>query len=368
MNNTTEILLEELLENIEEDLSFVKESFNKKNILSKIERFEEKINSSDFWQDKDNAQIILKEYNLLRNRYNKISDLIARFEDLKILYEFTLSANDDSDLKEYRQEANLIKDIVYEEKIKALFANVDDLTNAYMEIHAGSGGLDSQDFASMILRMYIRWAEKHNFNVGDVDISKGEAAGIKSAVIKISGEYAYGYLRSEAGVHRLIRQSPFNSDGKRHTSFISVSIYPEVDSDINIKIDQKDLRIDTFRAAGAGGQHVNTTDSAVRITHVPTGIVVQCQSERSQHRNKDTAMSLLKAKLYTYELQKQEKIKQNSYQAKQAIDFGSQIRSYVLHPYAMVKDHRSATEHFNPKEVLDGDLDSFIFAFLAKNL
>ena len=243
-----------------------------------------------------------------------------------------------------------------------MLSTKEDQMSAIIEINPGAGGTESQDWASILMRMYIMWAESQNFNVKKVNVQPGDTAGIKSAILGIEGEFAYGNLKSEIGVHRLVRISPFDSGARRHTSFASVFAYPEVDETIEINLQEKDMRIDTFRASGAGGQHVNTTDSAIRITHIPTGIVVQCQNERSQHKNKATAINLLKSKLYEMEMQKIESEKKASEDKKSDIGWGNQIRSYVLHPYRMVKDLRSDYEDSDPDAVLDGDIDKLIFS------
>ena len=245
--------------------------------------------------------------------------------------------------------------------ISSFFSSPEDGLNCFVEIRSGAGGTESQDWAEMLFRMYIRWAERRNFNFTIMDKQDGEEAGIKSATIKISGENAFGWLKTESGVHRLVRLSPFNAAGKRHTSFSSMGVYPILDSSINIEINQSDLRIDTYRSSGAGGQHVNTTDSAVRITHTPTGIVVQCQNNRSQHKNKDECMSMLKSKLYEMEKRKQQEEMNADHKSKGAIGWGEQIRSYVLHPYQMVKDLRTGYQENNPDKVLDGEIDEFIY-------
>jgi peptide chain release factor 2 len=250
-------------------------------------------------------------------------------------------------------------------KIQALFSGSTDNNNCFLEIHPGAGGTESQDWAEMLLRMYIRFADKHDFKVDLLDEQKGDDAGIKSATIKITGDNLYGWLKNESGVHRLVRISPFNSSGKRMTSFASVWVYPEIDDNINIDVQEKDLRVDTYRASGAGGQHINKTDSAIRITHLPTNIVVQCQSSRSQHRNRDSAMKMLKSRLYELELRKQNEENQKQEDAKTEIGWGHQIRSYVLQPYQMVKDLRSNYEHPSPTDILDGDLDAMIYASLT---
>ena len=241
-----------------------------------------------------------------------------------------------------------------------------DYLDAYLEIHAGAGGTESQDWADMLRRMYMKWSNNKNFKVELISEHKGDEAGIKSSTIKITGEYTYGFIKSESGIHRLVRISPFDSGARRHTSFASVWVYPVVNEDIDVEIFEKDLRIDTYRSSGAGGQHVNTTDSAVRITHIPTKIVVQCQNERSQHKNKETCLNMLKARLYEFELQKREKENSNIEENKSDIGWGHQIRSYVLHPYRMVKDNRTNYESSNPDKVLDGNIDNFLENSLYK--
>ena len=253
----------------------------------------------------------------------------------------------------------LIK-LVKKNEIKCFLSNQTDNLNAYLEIHAGAGGTESQDWAEMLRRMYMKWSSNKNFKTELISEHKGDEAGIKSSTIKIEGEYVFGYLKSESGIHRLVRISPFDSGARRHTSFASVWIYPVIDETINIEIIEKDLRIDTYRSSGAGGQHVNTTDSAVRITHLPTKIVVQCQNERSQHKNKETCINMLKARLYEHELKKKEQESKNLESSKTDIGWGHQIRSYVLHPYRLVKDNRTSVENASPEKVLDGDIDEFL--------
>ncbi len=245
-------------------------------------------------------------------------------------------------------------------EIKCFLSNESDILDCYVEIHAGAGGTESQDWAEMLKRMYLKWAQKKNFKTSLISEHKGDEAGLKSSIFKIEGEYLYGWLKSESGIHRLVRVSPFDSGARRHTSFASVWIYPIIDESIDIEIKDKDLRIDTYRSSGAGGQHVNTTDSAVRITHLPTKIVVQCQNERSQHKNKETCMKMLKARLYDFELKKKEKQAENLESNKTEIGWGHQIRSYVLHPYRMVKDNRTNFESSDPDKILDGNIDEFL--------
>ena len=247
-----------------------------------------------------------------------------------------------------------------------MLSEVDDPKNAIMTIHPGAGGTESQDWAQMLLRMYLRWIEQHNYKYNILDLQAGDVAGIKSVTVEVIGSYTYGYLKAEAGVHRLVRLSPFDTNHKRHTSFASVFVYPELDNDIEIEINEADLRIDTFRASGAGGQHVNKTDSAIRITHLPSKIVISCQNERSQYRNKENAMKILKARLYQLKKEEEEKKRNKLEGTKKEIAWGSQIRSYVFHPYNMVKDHRTEVETSNVQAVMEGDLDNFIYAYLQR--
>ncbi len=285
------------------------------------------------------------------------------------MYEIYLLAKDENDnqiIKETINKFKIIKEEVKKLEIKCFLSNENDILDAYLEFHAGAGGTESQDWALMLRRMYMKWASNKGYNTELISEHRGDEAGIKSSVIKISGDYIYGFLKSESGIHRLVRVSPFDSGARRHTSFASVWIYPVIDENIDIDIIEKDLRIDTYRSSGAGGQHVNTTDSAVRITHIPTKIVVQCQNERSQHKNKETCMNMLKARLYEFELQKKKKENTKIENNKSDIGWGHQIRSYVLHPYRMVKDNRTNYENSSPDKVLDGDIDSFLESSLYK--
>ncbi len=285
------------------------------------------------------------------------------------MYEFFILARDENNhqiIKETLNNFKNLKDQVKKLEIKCFLSNDNDTLDSYLEFHAGAGGTESQDWAEMLRRMYMKWASNKGYIVELISEHKGDEAGIKSSTIKISGDYIYGFLKSESGIHRLVRISPFDSGARRHTSFASVWIYPVINENIDIEIIEKDLRIDTYRSSGAGGQHVNTTDSAVRITHIPTKIVVQCQNERSQHKNKETCMNMLKARLYEFELQKKEKENSKIETTKSDIGWGHQIRSYVLHPYRMVKDNRTNFENTNPDKVLDGDIDSFLENSLYK--
>jgi peptide chain release factor 2 len=288
-------------------------------------------------------------------------------ETLELL-ELAEDEGDDDLVKEAEAALSALQKKARDMEFESLFSGEADGNDAYLEIHAGAGGTESQDWAEMLYRMYTRWAEKHGMKVSTVQYMAGEEAGIKSATLEIKGEDAYGWLKTESGVHRLVRISPFDSNARRHTSFASVWVYPVIDDEIEIEINESDLRVDTYRASGAGGQHVNTTDSAVRITHIPTKIVVQCQNQRSQHKNRATAMKMLKARLYEDELQKREDKAQAEAEAKTDIGWGHQIRSYVLQPYQMVKDLRTGVESGNPNAVLDGDLDKFMMAALASRV
>ena len=285
------------------------------------------------------------------------------------MYDIYLLAKDENDnqiIKDTINKFKILKEEVKKLEIKCFLSNENDILDAYLEFHAGAGGTESQDWALMLRRMYMKWASNKGYNTELISEHRGDEAGIKSSVIKISGDYIYGFLKSESGIHRLVRVSPFDSGARRHTSFASVWIYPVIDENIDIDIIEKDLRIDTYRSSGAGGQHVNTTDSAVRITHIPTKIVVQCQNERSQHKNKETCMNMLKARLYEFELQKKKKENTKIENNKSDIGWGHQIRSYVLHPYRMVKDNRTNYENSSPDKVLDGDIDSFLESSLYK--
>jgi len=285
---------------------------------------------------------------------------------VEVLLEF--AETDETTLEEVEKELDDYQSIVEEVELKMILGKKEDTQNAIIAIHPGAGGTESQDWAQMLYRMYSRWAEKQDFKVDLIDMQPGDEAGIKDVTFEIQGDYAYGLAKAEVGVHRMVRISPFDANNRRHTSFASVFVYPSVNDEIEIEINPTDLRIDTYRASGAGGQHVNKTDSAVRITHIPTGIVVQCQNERSQHKNKNQAMKILKARLYQAELEKEKEKNKGLEEQKKDIGWGSQIRSYVFHPYNMVKDHRTKKESGNTQAVMDGNLNSFIRAFLLSNI
>ena len=313
-----------------------------------------------FWHDKITSQKIIKEKKFYEDLINSYNYTVNQLKDLKDLYELALEENNVDIKKEINQNIFELSLVSKKNEIKCFLSNEADSLDAYVEIHAGAGGTESQDWADMLRRMYLKWSDSKNFKSHIMSEHKGEEAGIKSSIIKIEGDYVFGWLKRESGIHRLVRISPFDSGARRHTSFASIWVYPVIDDNINIEIIDKDLRIDTYRSSGAGGQHVNTTDSAVRITHLPSKIVVQCQNERSQHKNKETCMNMLKARLYDYEIKKREQENQNIESSKSEIGWGHQIRSYVLQPYRLVKDNRTNHESTSPDKILDGEIDEFL--------
>jgi|TARA_B100000902_G_C27238595_1_gene878769 peptide chain release factor 2 len=313
-----------------------------------------------FWHDKAKSQKTIKEKKLFEDLINSYNQSITQIKDLIDLYDLALEENNNNIQIEINQNIKELMTNVKKNEAKCFLSNEADSFDAYIEIHAGAGGTESQDWAHMLRRMYLKWSDNKNFKNQIVSEHKGDEAGIKSSTIKIEGNYIFGWLKKESGIHRLVRISPFDSGARRHTSFASVWIYPVVDQNINIEILEKDLRIDTYRSSGAGGQHVNTTDSAVRITHMPSKIVVQCQNERSQHKNKETCMNMLKARLYDYEMKKKEEKNLSAESSKSEIGWGHQIRSYVLQPYRLIKDNRTNHESSNPDKVLDGEIDEFL--------
>lgn len=322
----------------------------------------------NFWNDQQGAQVIINESNGIKTVVNEFYDLNSTQENLEMMLEL-LREEPDADLQE--DLGNELADFqgkMADFELQMLLSEPYDKNNAILELHPGAGGTESQDWGSMLLRMYTRWAEKRGFKVTTIDYLPGDEAGIKSVTLQITGHNAYGYLKAEKGVHRLVRISPFDSSGRRHTSFVSCDIMPEFNEEIEIDIRTEDLKVDTYRATGAGGQHINTTDSAVRITHLPTGVVVQCQSERSQIKNRDASMKMLKSKLYQLEIEKQQAQLDEIRGEQKEIGWGSQIRSYVFHPYSMVKDHRTNRETGNVGAVMDGDLDLFITAYLRSKI
>ena len=317
-----------------------------------------------FWNDAEKAKVVQKEHGQLQDTVKEWEARWKEVEDTELFLEMLMEEKDAELEAEIFQKINVMEDGLAQAELECMFNGEHDANNAIMSIHAGAGGTEAQDWVEILMRMYLRWAEIRGFKTDILDYLAGDEAGTKSVTIMFKGHFAYGYLRSELGIHRLVRISPFDASGRRHTSFASVMILPELDDSINVEIDDKDLRIDTYRSSGAGGQHVNKTDSAIRITHLPTGIVVQCQNERSQHSNKYTAMKMLTAQLYELERQKQAQQAEGLAGDKKGISWGSQIRSYVLQPYRLIKDHRTDHEVGNVDAVLDGDLDPFIKAYL----
>ena len=315
---------------------------------------------ANFWQDKANSKNILKEKKLLNDLIESYEKSIKKLEDLNGLNQLALDEDNLTIQNEVLEDIRNLRLEVKKNEIKCFLSNEADPLDCYVEIHAGAGGTESQDWADMLRRMYLKWSDSKNFKSNLISEHKGDEAGIKSSTIKIEGDFVFGLLKNESGIHRLVRISPFDSGARRHTSFASIWVYPVVDENINIEIIDKDLRIDTYRSSGAGGQHVNTTDSAVRITHLPSKIVVQCQNERSQHKNKETCMNMLKARLYDYEIKKKEQKNKNIETSKTEIGWGHQIRSYVLQPYRLVKDLRTNFESTNPDKVLGGQIDDFL--------
>jgi peptide chain release factor 2 len=322
----------------------------------------------DFWNDQQAAQAVISEANALKDQVHEFHDLNESFENLELTYELVKEESDAELQAELETELEELTERLNKYELQMLLSEEYDKNNAILELHPGAGGTESQDWGSMLLRMYTRWAEKKGFKVEMINYLPGDEAGIKSVTLAIKGHNAYGYLKAEKGVHRLVRISPFDASGRRHTSFVSCDVMPEFNEEIQIDIRTEDLKIDTYRATGAGGQHINTTDSAVRITHLPTGVVVQCQSERSQIKNREAAMKMLKSKLYQLEIEKQEQELLEIRGEQKEIGWGSQIRSYVFHPYSMVKDHRTSTESGNVQAVMDGDIDPFIDAYLRSRI
>ena len=313
-----------------------------------------------YWDNPEEAKPILKERMSISNKIDSFKKLCSDLEESQILLDLAVEESDEQALDEVTQQAKTLDEKISQLSLDLMLDGKDDSRNAIVSINAGAGGTEAQDWAEMLFRMYSRWVERKGYKSELIDFQPGDEAGIKSVTFTAGGENAYGYLKSETGVHRLVRISPFNASGKRHTSFASVFVYPELGNEITVDIDDKDIRVDVYRASGAGGQHVNKTSSAVRLTHLPSGIVVQCQQEKSQHRNKDLAMKVLKARLYQREQEKQDEKLQEMHDSKEDIAWGSQIRSYVLHPYQMVKDHRINLDVGNVNAVLDGNIDQFI--------
>ena len=338
--------------------------FDKNKIKEKIQVFDKKIANENFWKDKIVAQKILKEKKFFDNIINNFNFTINELENMEQLIELASKENDVVVIKDCEKKITQLLNQIKKTEVSCFLSEENDHLDTYLEVHAGAGGTESQDWAEMLRRMYSKWVEKKKCKFEIISEHRGDEAGIKSSILKITGSYMYGWLKSESGVHRLVRISPFDSGARRHTSFASVWVYPVVDDSIKIDIQEKDIRVDTYKSSGKGGQSVNTTDSAVRITHLPTNIVVQCQNERSQHKNKETCFNMLKARLYKYEIEKKEEASENIAKSKTDIGWGHQIRSYVLQPYQLVKDLRNNIENTDPDSVLDGDIDSFLEAAL----
>lgn len=335
----------------------------KKERLRELDAY---VEMTDLWEDAESAQKILKERSDLQFAVHRVQCFLDQFEDLKTGLELAREEDDEAFAADCATSLQALFKDVSKAQVAALLSAEGDDNNAFVDINSGAGGTESQDWVSMLARMYSRWAEQRNFPVEVVDETPGEEAGFKSITLKISGHQAFGWLKTESGVHRLVRISPFDANARRHTSFASVFVYPETDDRIQIEIDDKDLKVDTYRSSGAGGQHINKTDSAIRITHIPTGIVVQCQVDRSQHRNRAMAMNMLKSKLYERELKRRQEELDKASSEKTDISWGNQIRSYVLQPYQLVKDSRTGVENHNAQAVLDGELDDFLEASLIQ--
>ncbi|WP_139180770.1 peptide chain release factor 2 [Virgibacillus salinus] len=334
----------------------------------RIEELEQMMTFPDFWDDQNAAQKVIAETNGLKSYVDSFDELEEKLDNLKVSFELVKEENDSELFAELEQEIHTVLEDINKFELQMLLSEPYDANNAILELHPGAGGTESQDWASMLLRMYQRWADSRDFSVETLDYLPGDEAGVKSVTLLIKGYNAYGYLKAEKGVHRLVRISPFDSSGRRHTSFSSCDVLPETSDDVDLEVKTEDIKIDTYRASGAGGQHVNTTDSAVRITHLPTKIVVTCQSERSQIKNREQAMKMLKSKLYQKEIERQQQEVDALRGEQKEIGWGSQIRSYVFHPYTMVKDHRTNKEVGNAQGVIDGDLDPFIDAYLHAQL
>ncbi|WP_143128495.1 peptide chain release factor 2 [Sporolactobacillus nakayamae] len=342
--------------------------FDLDNKKAKIAELDEKMTMPGFWDDNEKAQKVIDESNELKGKVDSLTDLENKFEDLQVAYEL-VKEEDDADLKaELEESLGESRTAFNKYETRLLLSGPHDRNNAILELHPGAGGTEAQDWASMLLRMYTRWAENKGFAVETLDYLPGDEAGVKSVTLMIKGPDAFGYLKAEKGIHRLVRISPFDAAGRRHTSFVSCEVVPEIDDDIEIDIRPEDLRVDVFRSSGAGGQHINKTSSAVRMTHLPTGVVVSCQSERSQFQNRDQAMKMLKSRLYQLEEEKKEAEMAALHGEQKEIGWGSQIRSYVFHPYSMVKDHRTNVEIGDVNRVMDGDIDPFIDAYLRLHL
>jgi len=356
------------IDRIEAALDLVRQSLDWERALRRLDELNARVQDPTLWDDPKEAQKISREQKLLESSVNTVNEIGSEMADAIEFIEMGEAEGEESIVNDGLKSLERLAARADADKVQALLSGEADGNDTYLEIHAGAGGTESQDWAEMLFRMYSRWAERRGFKVETVEYQAGEQAGIKSATLLIKGENAYGYAKTESGVHRLVRISPYDSAAKRHTSFSSVWVYPVIDDDIEIEIDPSDLKVDTYRASGAGGQHVNTTDSAVRITHQPTGIVVASQNDRSQHKNRATAMNMLKARLFEREMAEREAAASGEYQEKSEIGWGHQIRSYVLQPYQMVKDLRTGHTSSSPDKVLDGEIDDYISAALAQRV
>ena len=356
------------IDRINKALALVRKFLDWDRALRRLDELNARVEDPRLWDDPKGAEAVMRERRRLEAAVGTVNQISQEMADAVEFIEMGEAEDDVAIVDEGHATLAALADRADADKVQALLAGEADTNDAYLEVHAGAGGTESQDWAEMLQRMYARWGERHGYKVEMVDYHAGEQAGIKSATLLIKGENAYGYAKTESGVHRLVRISPYDSSARRHTSFSSVWVYPVIDDDIDIEINPSDLKIDTYRASGAGGQHVNTTDSAVRITHIPTGIIVASQQDRSQHKNRATAMGMLKARMYEAELATREAVASGEYQAKTEIGWGHQIRSYVLQPYQQVKDLRTGYVSTNPGEVLDGALDPFMAAALAQRV
>jgi peptide chain release factor 2 len=356
------------IDRIEAALALVRRSLDWERAVRRLDELNARVEDPTLWDNPKDAEAVMRERRRLEASIGAVNEISGEMADAIEFVELGEAEDDEETVSEGLATLEALAERADRDKVQALLAGEADGYDTYLEVHAGAGGTESQDWAEMLQRMYTRWGERHGYKVEVVDYHAGEQAGIKSATLLIKGENAYGYAKTESGVHRLVRISPYDSSARRHTSFSSVWVYPVIDDDIDIDINEGDLKIDTYRASGAGGQHVNTTDSAVRITHMPTGIVVASQNDRSQHKNRATAMNMLKARLFEAELAKREAEAAGEYQEKTEIGWGHQIRSYVLQPYQQVKDLRTGTVSTSPGDVLDGDLDSFMAAALAQKV
>jgi len=356
------------IDRIEAALDLVRQSLDWERALRRLDELNARVQDPNLWDDPKEAQKVSREQKQLESAVNTVNQISAEMGDAVEFIEMGEAEGEESIVNDGLASLEKLATRADADKVQALLSGEADANDTYLEIHAGAGGTESQDWAEMLFRMYGRWAERRGFKVETVEYQAGDQAGIKSATLLIKGDNAYGYAKTESGVHRLVRISPYDSAAKRHTSFSSVWVYPVIDDDIDIEINPADLKVDTYRASGAGGQHVNTTDSAVRITHQPTGIVVASQNDRSQHKNRATAMNMLKARLFEREMQEREAAASGEYQEKSEIGWGHQIRSYVLQPYQMVKDLRTGFTSSSPDKVLDGEIDGYISAALAQRV